>query len=279
MQTDDLKDTALALQRMREVVQKLLSPDGCPWDREQTPETLCDYLCEEVFELADAVRRGERQDICEEMGDVLFLLLFMAELTGQEAGPDLAACFEAGAAKMIRRHPHVFGDAVVENKAELIANWERIKREEQTEKLSLGQGELPCEAEPALSPLFKVPADLPPLLRAYRLHSKAARLGFTWPDDADAYAQLQAECAELHQALTSGDEKAKLHEFGDVLFTLVEMGRRKGLKANAALAQANARFVSRFEKMLQLSQQRGLNFAELSLDAQNMLWNEAKQNS
>lgn len=264
---------------MREVVQKLLSPDGCPWDREQTPETLCDYLCEEVFELADAVRRGERQDICEEMGDVLFLLLFMAELTGRETGPDLAACFEAGANKMIRRHPHVFGNAVVENEAQLIANWERIKREEQAEKMASGEAALPSESKPALSPLAKVPADLPPLLRAYRLHSKAARLGFTWKSDADAYEQLQAECAELGQALTNNDETAKLHEFGDVLLTIVELGRRAGLKANAALAQANTRFVSRFEKMLQLARQRGLNFAELDLDAQNALWNEVKQNS
>ncbi|MBQ4132211.1 MAG: nucleoside triphosphate pyrophosphohydrolase [Desulfovibrionaceae bacterium] len=275
------------LNRMLAVIGRLLGPDGCPWDKAQTPVTLCDNIAEEVFELTYAIRRGEASEICEELGDVLFLTLLIAELSARSGGPGLSDALEKGAAKMIRRHPHVFGEASVNCEAELIANWEAIKRAEKAEQ---GRDE---------GLLAGISPGLPPLLRAYRTHSKAARAGFTWEKTTDLQAQLQDEWSEWEAAVaelvpTDAEkrEKSELEEereyaarkkmeeeFGDVLFTLVELGRRHGIKANAALDFAVIKFTSRFNKMEELARELGLDFAKLSLDEKNSLWAEVKRDS
>ena len=251
-----------SLEKVRGVIRTLLSPEGCPWDKKQTPQSLCDYVVEEGFELAEAVRGGGPDAALEELGDVLFLLLFLAELHERAGAFSLADVLGFNAAKMIRRHPHVYGDANVQNQAELLRNWERIKREEKA-------GGCPGAFD-------SLPRGLPPLLKAYLIHSKAARLGFTFASDADAAAQFERELAEWREARASGDPGREEREFGDVLFCLVELGRRRGIKANAALDQACRKFLDRYAKMEALAAERGLDLHALDLEAKNALWDEVK---
>lgn len=258
-----------ALDRLSAVIDRLIGPDGCPWDKEQTPNSLSEYLVEECFELVEAIRSGKLADIGEETGDVLFLLLFVTKLTAAKGGADLADVLEQAAAKMIRRHPHVFGDAQVASQSELFAAWERIKREEKAAGSTAG--------EPEKGTYSSLPGALPPLTKAYRIHAKAARVGFTWPEDEDVERQVEAEWLEFLDACEQDDAAAVEHEFGDHLFTLVELGRRRGLKAAEALDRANRRFLARFAHMEALARARGLDFAALSLDDKDTLWNEAKE--
>jgi ATP diphosphatase len=257
-------DQATAFSSVIEVIRTLLSPEGCPWDRKQTPESLCDYVIEEAFELTEAIRAGDAPACAEEIGDVMFLLFFLAELFARRGNFTLTDVLEANAAKMIRRHPHVFADVTLADQDELLRNWERIKREEKT-------------AGDTAPRLFdSLPRGLPPLLKAYRIHSKAARTGFTWPSDDAARTQLAAEKQELDEAVASGDQDRVTEEFGDYLFTLVEIGRRLGVKANAALEAANLKFLARYRLMEDLARGRGLSLPDLSLEEQNALWDEAK---
>lgn len=254
-----------SLARLLGVIDTLIGPEGCPWDREQTPESLCDYVVEESFELVEAIRSGDVPGVCEEIGDVLFLLAFIAVLFERRGEFGLAQVLESNAAKMIRRHPHVFGEAHFENQKELLRNWERIKREE---KKVNGEGPQRLFAS--------LPKGLPPLLRAYRIHAKAARFGFTWKEDADLERQLAGEWQEWQETLASGDREAQEREFGDYLFTLVEYGRRRGFKANAALDLANRKFLTRFERMEDLAAKLGLDLSKESLEGMNRLWDQAK---
>lgn len=254
---------AEALARLQGVLDALLGPDGCPWDKTQTPQTLCDYVIEEAFELVDCIRGEDAPGTAEELGDVMFLLLFVATLSERRGAFSLADALEAAAAKMVRRHPHVFADLKVDDREELLRNWERIKR---TEKDGDDKG------------LFgTLPKGLPPLLKAYRIHSKAARAGFTWETDAAMRQSLLAERAEFEAAVESGNQAAMAEEFGDYLFTLAEYGRRLGLKANACLDAANNKFLARYGTMERLARDRGLDLDALDMDAKNALWEEAKK--
>ncbi len=251
-------------ERVRDIIDRLLAPGGCPWDRKQTPLSLCDYVLEEAFELVEAIRGGTVAEAMEELGDLAFLLLFIGKLYERGGEFSTEEALQANAAKMIRRHPHVFGDLKIDTQDQLLRNWERIKHEEKQEN-NAAQGWFDS-----------LPKGLPPLLKAYRIHSKAARLGFTWPDDTAVEEQLASEWHEFQHALAEEDRTRQEQEFGDYLFTLVELGRRKGIKANAALQQTNLRFLSRFETMERLAAERGLDLQALDLDALNALWEQAK---
>ncbi len=250
-------------ERILEVIDTLTGPDGCPWDKEQTPQTMCDYLIEECFELVEAIRQDDTTEIAEELGDVLFLLLFIGSCHDREIPGFLQSALAGNVAKMIRRHPHVYGEKAVDV-AEVVRNWEKIKKEEKAEK----------DKDPGV--FASLPASLPPLLRAYRINSKAARAGFTWATDQDQEAKLAEEWSELQAALAGDDAAAREEEFGDYLFSLVEYGRRRGIKANSALAVANAKFLRRFEAMEELARQRGLELDKLSLTEMDRLWDEIK---
>lgn len=249
-----------SLHRLQEVLEALLGPSGCPWDREQTPKSLADYIVEESHELVEAIRSGNAEDIREELGDVWFLLLFVGLLMERSGAFTLNEALDQASAKMVRRHPHVFANAEFADLDALWANWEQEKKKEKN-----GRG-----------PFEGVPASLPPLLKAYRLHSKAARMGFTWQDDQGVREQMEREWQEWEQAEAAGDRESACAEYGDYLFTLVEYGRRKGFKANEALDLANRKFLSRFERLKQLADARGIVLENLDLDAWNALWNEVK---
>lgn len=257
---------AEAIRELRAVIDRLLGPGGCPWDQQQTPLSLCDYVIEEGYELVEGIRAQDPDMAREELGDVLFLLLFIARLYERSGDFSLEGSVRENAAKMIRRHPHVFGDLEIKNQEELLKNWERIKRNEHAD----------AEDKPA-GVFDSLPSGLPPLLKAYRIHSKAARVGFTWKQDADVVRQMESEWAELQEARASGDPERVEAEFGDYLFTLAEYGRRLGVKANAALDRTNITFLSRFRAMESLARAQGKDIAELTLDEQDALWREAKK--
>jgi len=257
---------APSLTPVLEVIAALLGSDGCPWDKQQTPETLCDYVIEEGFELVEAIRAGDAKAAAEELGDLFFLLLFIAKRYEERGEFTLEEALAANAAKMIRRHPHVFADTTFADQNEMLKNWERIKRQEKQENSD--------QVAPGV--FESLPKGLPPLLRAYRIHSKAARFGFTWASDQDLETQLTAEWSEWEEALATENTTRQEQEFGDYLFTLVEYGRRKSLKANAALDRTNNKFLKRFSIMEQLARSRGQDLATLDLGAMNRLWDEAK---
>nr|WP_287413208.1 nucleoside triphosphate pyrophosphohydrolase [Pseudodesulfovibrio sp.] len=255
--------SAQAMKELLGIIDALIAPDGCPWDKEQTPRSMCDYLAEEAFELIEGIRNKDKAEAMEELGDVMFILLFIATLYEREGAHTLADSINYGAAKMIRRHPHVFGDKNFKDIKELWDNWENVKREENKKT---GRKRV----------FDSLPKGLPPLLKAYRINSKSARNNFTWDSDEAVEVQLKEEWQEWQDALAKNDQEASEQEFGDYLFTLVELGRRKGIKANSALDFANQKFLGRFGKMEELAEMRNLTFSELNLDEMNALWDEVK---
>lgn len=253
-----------ALAALTEVIGRLTAPDGCPWDRAQTPESMAEYIIEESHELAAALRAGDAAAVREELGDVAFLLLFVAGMYEKRGEFTLADALNENRAKMVRRHPHVFAGETFPDLDAQLARWEAIKRAEHV-------------AAGAPQGLFaSLPASLPPLTKAYRIHSKAARVGFTWPTDEEVEQQVEAEWLEWLDVSAGDDAAAQKHELGDLIFSIVELGRRKGIKANDALDGADNRFLRRFARMEELARERGLDFAALSLDEKDELWNEAK---
>lgn len=276
---------SIALGRLQGIIDRLIGPDGCPWDKEQSPESLADYVIEECHELVEAIRSGKVADIRSELGDVAFLLLFIARLYENKQAFSLADALTDNAEKMTRRHPHVFGDAHFDSKEEQLRAWEAIKRAEKSAASSTDD-----DADDAKSAaptadaattqstgIFdSLPKGLPPLIKAYRIHSKAARVGFTWPEEQDVEQQVEAEWLEWLDIAPTDNKAAQQHELGDMLFTLVELGRRKGIKANEALDYATMRFLDRFARMEALARERQLDFPNMSLDDKDELWNEVK---
>lgn len=255
-----------ALEQLREVLDRLIAEEGgCPWDKEQTPRTLAEYIIEESHELVSAIRSGTDDDVCEELGDVAFLLLFVARLYEKQGKFTLDDALARNRAKMIRRHPHVFGDAHFETRDEQLRTWEQIKRDEHADADGTPKGVFDS-----------LPSSLPPLTKAYRIHSKAARAGFTWPDDEDVEQQVEAEWLEWLDVAAGDDKEAQRHELGDLIFSIAELGRRKGIKASEALDDANTRFLRRFARMEALARARGQDFVALSLDEKDELWTQAK---
>jgi len=256
-----MSDAAKALEKLVAVVNRLIAPDGCPWDREQTPETLCDYVIEESHELVSAIRANDSEEARGELGDVAFMLVFIAKLYEKRGDFDLGDALESAAAKMIRRHPHVFDGLAVSGQDELLKNWERIKRGEKKDPGGV---------------FDSLPPSLPPLLKAYRINAKASRHNFTWDSDQDQADSLAREWDELRQAAESGDKDRIEEEFGDYLFSLAEYGRRLGVKCNAALEKANLKFLRRFSAVEGLAKQRGLDTAKFALADWDALWDEVK---
>jgi tetrapyrrole methylase family protein/MazG family protein/ATP diphosphatase len=241
-------------------MQRLLAPNGCPWDREQTLQTLRPFVVEEAHEVVDAIDSGSPKDLREELGDLLLQIVFQSELARIEGwfGPDDVV--DAICDKLIRRHPHVFGDVTVKDTAEVLANWEVLKAEEKK-----GRGVLEG-----------VPKALPALLRALRVGEKAARVGFDWPDSAGARAKLNEELSELDEALASGDRGAAERELGDVLFALVSVARKADIDPEAALRGTLDRFGQRVRKVETEVTGRGQELSQVSPEQLDLLWEAAK---
>jgi tetrapyrrole methylase family protein/MazG family protein/ATP diphosphatase len=221
--------------RLVELMQRLLAPDGCPWDREQTISSVRRYVLEEACEVVDAIDSGDRDELRTELGDLLLQVVFVGELARNEGafGPDdvVAAICD----KLVRRHPHVFGDEKIEGAKEVLRNWERIKANEQgTKKKDKG------------GILGGVPRSLPALTRAQRIGEKVARVGFDWPDARGSRTKVAEEVGELDQAIASGDKDRIEAELGDVLFALVNLSRHVDVDAEGALRRTIDKFTRRF---------------------------------
>ena len=249
-------------QTLVDIVAKLRAPGGCPWDREQTHESLRRTLLEEAHEVLEAIDGADPSVLTEELGDLLVQIAFHADIA-QEAGQfDMGDVVERINRKLIRRHPHVFGDTTVADAREVERNWERIKAEER------------AASGIRKSPVDGIPASLPAMAAAQLMQDRVARAGFEWDDITGVLDKLSEEIGELRQADT---QEEKAHELGDVFFVLVNLARWMDLHAEDVLRQANSRFRSRYLGMEELAGQRGLDFEALPLDEKEALWQEVKR--
>ncbi len=252
-----------------EIMDRLRDPGGCPWDREQSYETLRSYLLEECYEVVDALDRNDAASLQEELGDLLFQIVFLSRLAREQGRFSAADVVRGIAAKIVRRHPHVFGDARADTSQEVLRSWEEIKRREKERTYG--------EEAPRASVLSGIPPVLPALLKAQRLGTKAARVGFDWPDAAAVLGKVEEEMEELRRAIGSGDPSAAREEIGDVLFTLAMLARHAGTDPEAALERTNLKFRTRFEAIEEELDRRGMRVDEAGFDLLDQLWNEVKQ--
>jgi ATP diphosphatase len=265
------------ISRLIEIMAALRAPGtGCPWDVEQSFETIAPYTIEEAYEVADAIARGDLDDLRLELGDLLLQVVYharMAEEAGEFAFPEVV---EAITTKMIRRHPHVFGDEKARSAGMAKGMWERIKAEEKAEKRSarLARGLDPEDNGKGF--LDGVPVALPALTRALKLQEKAARVGFDWGDAAPILDKIEEEIGELREALASGDTASIKDEFGDTLFALVNLGRHLKLDAEAALSGTNNKFRSRFHYVERALAEAGNSLEDATLEEMEALWQRAK---
>ncbi|MBV9648429.1 MAG: nucleoside triphosphate pyrophosphohydrolase [Candidatus Eremiobacteraeota bacterium] len=236
---------------------------GCPWDREQTHRSLVPYLIEETYELADAIETQSEADLCEELGDLLLQIVFHAQLATERGKFSIADVIDGLSNKMIRRHPHVFGDQAVTSVAEVWANWDQLKAQEPA-------------ARTRTSHLDGIPKGLGALQRGQKMQDKAARIGFDWPTIDGIKLKLSEELAELDEARRTGDGQRVREELGDVMFSIVNLARGLGLDAEGALREANEKFYRRFTFMERRAEQSGQVLGDLSLDELEELWQLAK---
>ncbi len=257
------------IERLAEVMRRLRGEGGCPWDREQDLRSLRPYLLEEAFEVLDEMDRvaygGPWQPLCEELGDLLFQIVFHAQLASEQQAFTLAEVAQSIADKLERRHPHVFGDAKVSTSEQVLDNWAKLKADEKKRKTG-SEG----------SVLDGVPTAAPALMRAERLTEKASRVGFDWPDVKSVRAKLDEELGELDEAITKNDRDALEHEVGDVLLALVNLARFLRTPPEDALRQAINRFVSRFHQVEAGLRAEQVPFGQATLEQMEAHWQKAK---
>jgi MazG family protein len=253
-----------AMRRLLEIMDKLRDPGGCPWDREQTLRTLTPYLLEEAHEVIEAIETGDVAHHKEELGDLLFQVVFQARIAREEGKFDFAQVCDTISDKLTRRHPHVFGDVSVSGAKEVVRNWERIKADERKQK---GQER---------SAIGGVPVSLPALVRAERLTEKAGAVGFDWPDPRAVLAKVREELDELAEAMDSGSAGRVEHEVGDLLFAVANLGRWLKAHPEEALRGTLRRFESRFHHIERKLAERGKSPRDSTLAEMDALWDEAK---
>ncbi|MDX2175358.1 MAG: nucleoside triphosphate pyrophosphohydrolase [Candidatus Sumerlaeia bacterium] len=256
--------------RLVDIMEALLSEQGCPWDREQSHRTLRPYVVEEACEVVDAIDDGDDEELRHELGDLGLQIVFHAALARRRGAFDVDGVYRAICEKLIRRHPHVFGDTEVDGSGQVLRNWEAIKRAERTAK---------GEAERPVSALDGVPRALPGLQRASRLQDKARRVNFDWTDIRDVFAKVREEVEELEREAAAGDaaDHSRVEdEFGDLLFALVNLGRFLKVDSEAAIQRTNAKFLRRFHHMEDALRAQGRQPAECTLEELDALWNKAK---
>jgi tetrapyrrole methylase family protein / MazG family protein len=241
------------------IIARLRAPDGCPWDREQTHASLRGNLLSECHEVLQALDEGDAGKLCEELGDLLLQIVLHAQIAKDDGEFEIGDVIRGISEKIVRRHPHVFGTGTARDAGEVMHNWETLKK---------------AEREAGASMLEGVPKSMPALGYAYEVQRRAARVGFDWPETAGVLDKLLEEVKEYREA---ENPEAREREFGDLLFTLVNLARREGTDPEAALRGANGRFFRRFTYMEELCQERGLDLAKLTLGEMDGLWEEAKR--
>jgi MazG family protein len=257
----DLNRLSRAVAALVELVARLRGPGGCAWDAKQTDSTIKEYLLEEAYEVLEAVDKGVPADLCYELGDLLFQILFLSRLAEERKDFDFVEVVEKITEKMVRRHPHVFGSVRVSDADEVARNWARIKEAEKGTAQS-------C------SSMHSVPANLPALLRAHRLTERAAKAGFDFVGRDGVSEKMQRHLQRLRYALRDGEGERIGREIGEVLFILVNLARREGLNAEDLLRRRNRTFLERFEKMERELEQSGTSLEKASPEQIRRAWEE-----
>ncbi len=261
----DFKRLSDGIAALVELVVRLRGPEGCPWDAKQTDSSIKIYLLEEAYEVLDAIESSSSRDVCMELGDLLFHIIFLAHLASERNEFDFVDVVEKIREKMIHRHPHVFGETSVNSAKEVARNWVKIKKAEKEAK------------EEGTSPFLEsVPVNLPALLRAHRLSERASKVDFDWPNPGKVWEKVQEEVGELGTAIAKADGEEIAEEMGDLLFSLVNLARHWGFNAEDLLRNANKKFLERFKMM-----ETELNASEVELEdatpeQMNQAWEKVK---
>lgn len=242
-----------------EIIARLRAPDGCPWDREQTHQSLRSHLLSECYEVLEALDGGEPDKLCEELGDLLLQIVLHAQIAADNGEFEIGDVIEGISSKIIHRHPHVFGSGKADSAEEVMHNWEALKREEREEGVSMLAG---------------VSRQMPALAYAYEISRRAVRMGFEWENLEGVIDKVIEEVREIKEA---GDRDEKSQELGDLLFTLVNYARWQGIDPEVALREANGKFYGRFTRMEELCHQRGVDFSKLTFREMDDLWEEVKK--
>ncbi len=252
-----------AFEKLCQLVARLRAPDGCPWDREQTNESLVPKLLEEAYEVADAIRSEDEANLREELGDVMLLILMHAQIASERGRFQLHDVLEEISAKLVRRHPHVFGEDKAHDAGAVVKLWDSVKRAEKKEK----DGHY----------LTGVAAALPALMRAQKIQKKAAHVNFDWKVIEDVIAKVDEELAETREAMAAGGEKEIAEEIGDLLFAVVNLARKQHLDAETLLQAATDKFVQRFHTMEDEVRAQGKRLGEVDLEELDQIWNSQKK--
>ncbi|MBQ6601469.1 MAG: nucleoside triphosphate pyrophosphohydrolase [Clostridia bacterium] len=247
------------------IMELLRSPGGCPWDAEQTHESIRNSLIEETYEVIEAINKNDRELLLEELGDVLLQVVFHAQMEKEKESFDFTDVCDGICKKLVERHPHVFGTVSVENTDDVLRNWDDIKRKSKGQKT---QG----------SAMEKIPRELPALMRAEKIQSKAKKVGFDWPEIGGALDALESEIKELKAAMQSGVQDEIDGELGDVLFSCVNVSRFLNVDPELALTRSNEKFIRRFLEVERLAAEKGINMKEKTIEELDELWNQAKIN-
>ncbi len=255
-----------SLKRLIEVVAQLRDPEGgCPWDLEQTPQTLVPYIIEEAYEVVDAIASGEQNAIAEELGDLLLQVVLQAQIAGESGDFTLEEVAVSITEKLIRRHPHVFGDLKINSSEEVNQNWEKIKAEEKGQSLA--------EAQLLSNKLRRYTRSLPPLMAGMKISKKAAKAGFEWENAEGVWEKFQEELTEFREALTTEDKEHQEAELGDLLFTIINIARWYNLDPFAGLQGTNRRFIQRLAIMENFAER---SLSDYTIDELESLWQQAK---
>lgn len=254
-----MTNTGESFEKLVALMARLRAPDGCPWDREQSYKDIAPHTLEETYEVIEAIEREDYDGLCEELGDFLMQAVFYAQIATEEKRFTIADVIEGITKKLIHRHPHVFGETKVSGSRQVLKNWEQLKKKE------------------GKSVLGGVPKNLPALLKAYRIGEKAGRVGFDWESDEGILAKVEEEAHELTEARHEKDEAAVEHEYGDLLFTLANIGRFLGINPETALRSATERFIARFHTMETEIEKHDKTMRELSAKEWDELWEDAKR--
>lgn len=260
------KESGALFRRLLSVMATLRAPDGCPWDREQTLESLRTYITEESYELVDAIGRGESGDICEECGDVLLQVIFVAQIASEKGLFSIEDVLAGLVEKLVRRHPHVFAESHARTSADVLQSWEEIKTKEKKRR----------KKNPSL--LAGVPDGLPPLAKSFRIQAKAAHVGFDWEkgDFAPLYGKVEEEILELKDAQSFETIDRVEDEVGDLLFAVVNLARHLGVNPDSALSRATRKFTGRFEVVEGRVTESGRSWKSFTLEELEAFWQEAK---
>ena len=258
-----MKKTAQQLEELINIIRRLRGPEGCPWDRKQTPADVKTYLTEELYEVIEAIDQDDRNMLVEEIGDLMFMILFLVNLYEEKKVFCLSDALQSIQQKMVHRHPHVFGSTEVASVDEVKDNWQKLKEKE--------------GKKPRKSLLDGIPGNLPALSRAFFLTSKAAKIGFDWPNPQEVLKKVREETEELESAILEKKQARMTEEIGDIIFSIVNLGRHLGIEPEQALRRSNEKFCGRFGQMEKKLQNQGKDIKKATLEEMDRIWEEVKR--